>query len=94
MGEGEERGRIPAIQGCGCALAGGLLTLIVLLLLGAVAGRDNGSDSRETPAVDRAIARCMEDRGYEKFEATVFDVPPDREEEFFRDLSECRRVDD
>jgi hypothetical protein len=36
----------------------------------------------------------MEDRGYEKFEATVFDVPPDREEEFFRDLSECRRVDD
>lgn len=82
------------MQGCGRALAGGLLTLIVLLLLGAVAGRDNGSDGREIPAADRAMARCLEDRGYEKLEATVFDVPPEREEEFFRDLSECREVHD
>lgn len=92
VGKGEERRRIPAIQGCGCALAGGLLTLVVLLLLGAVASRDSGSDSREIPAADRAVARCMEDRGYEKLEATVFDVPAEREEVFFRDLADCRQV--
>jgi hypothetical protein len=76
----EQPGRIQPIQGCGCALAGGLVTVIVLLLLGAVAGRDGGSDRREIPAEDRAIARCLEDRGYEKLEATVFDVPTEREE--------------
>lgn len=88
----ERQGRIAPVQGCGCALAGALLTLIVLLLLGAVASRDGGSDWREIPAEDRAVVRCMEDRGYEKLDATVFDVPTEREETFFRDLAECRQV--
>jgi hypothetical protein len=92
VGVEERRGRIAPIQGCGCALAGGLLTLIVLLLLGAVASRDGASDQREISAEDRALVRCMEARGYEKVDATVLDVPIEREEAFFRDLAECRQV--